>query len=97
MIKVSGFSVFPEEVELILNRHPAVALSAVIGVPDPNKGEVVKAFIVIRSGFSLTSEALQQWARENISSYKCPAQVEFRDSLPTLGTGKLLRRALKDT
>ena len=96
MIKVSGFSVFPEEVELILNQHPAVAQSAVVGVPDHKKGEVVKAFIVIRPGRSLSAEALQQWAKDNMSSYKCPAHVEFRDSLPTLGTGKLLRRALKD-
>jgi len=97
MIKVSGFSVFPEEVELILNQHPDVAQSAVIGVPDPKKGEVVKAFIVVRPGRSLTEESLRQWARDNMSSYKCPAHVEFRDSLPTLGTGKLLRRVLKNS
>lgn len=97
MIKVSGFSVFPEEVEMILNQHPDVAQSAVIGIPAPRKGEAVKAFIVVRPGRSLTSEALQKWAKDNMSSYKCPTQVEFRDSLPVLGTGKLLRRALKDS
>ncbi|MFH1139595.1 MAG: AMP-binding protein [Pseudomonadota bacterium] len=96
MIKVSGFSVFPEEVELLLNRFPGVAQSAVIGVPDPRKGEVVKAYIVLAPGCAVTAEDIQKWAKENMSSYKYPAHIEFRDSLPTLGTGKLLRRALKD-
>jgi long-chain acyl-CoA synthetase len=96
MIKVSGFSVFPEEVESMLNRHPAVAQSAVIGAPDPRKGEVVKAFVVLAPGHALTQDELRTWAREHMSTYKCPAHVEFRESLPTLGTGKLLRRALKE-
>jgi long-chain acyl-CoA synthetase len=96
MIKVSGFSVFPEEVELMLNRHPAVAQAAVIGVPDPKKGEVVKAFLVLKPGSELSAEALRAWAKEKMSAYKCPAQVAFRETLPTLGTGKLLRRVLKE-
>ncbi len=96
MIKVSGFSVFPEEVETLLNRHPAVAQSAVIGVPDHRKGEVVKAFIVLKAGSETTTDEIRQWARDSMSTYKCPATVEFRESLPTLGTGKLLRRALKE-
>ncbi|GBC59203.1 AMP-dependent synthetase [Desulfonema ishimotonii] len=96
MIKVSGFSVFPEEVELFLNRHPAIAQAAVIGVPDPKKGEVVKAFIVPYPGQDVSADEIRQWARGNMSSYKCPVYVEFRESLPTLGTGKLLRRVLKE-
>ncbi len=96
MIKVSGFSVFPEEVEMLLNSHPAIAQSAVIGVEDAKKGEVVKAVIVLKSGLEISSDEILQWARKNMSSYKCPAQVEIRESLPTLGTGKLLRRALKE-
>jgi long-chain acyl-CoA synthetase len=97
MIKVSGYSVFPEEVELMLNQHPEVAQSAVIGVPDPQKGEVVKAFIVPTPGDKPSAAAIQAWAKENMSYYKYPVYVEFRESLPTLGTGKLLRRVLKDT
>ena len=97
MIKVSGYSVFPEEVELMLNQHPEVAQSAVIGVPDPQKGEVVKAFIVPTPGTNPSSEAIQAWAKDNMSYYKYPVYVEFRETLPTLGTGKLLRRALKET
>jgi len=96
MIKVSGFSVFPEEVEAFLNRHPAVAQSAVIGVPDSAKGEVVKAFIVLKAGQTPSADEIRHWARDTMSSYKCPVHIEFRESLPTLGTGKLLRRALKN-
>ena len=96
LIKVSGYSVFPEEVELLLNRHPDVAQSAVIGVKDPKKGEVVKAYVVPLPGRNPKAEAIREWARENMSYYKVPAQVEFRETLPTLGTGKLLRRALKE-
>ncbi|WP_051328300.1 AMP-binding protein [Desulfatirhabdium butyrativorans] len=95
MIKVSGFSVFPEEVEAILNRHEAVAQSAVIGMPDARRGEVAKAFVVLKPDHPISAEELLLWAKENMSSYKCPGEIEFRDTLPTLGTGKLLRRALK--
>jgi long-chain acyl-CoA synthetase len=96
MIKVSGFSVYPEEVELLLNTHPEVAQSAVIGVLDEKKGEVVKAYIVRSKGSTLDEKTLKEWAKKSMSSYKCPAVVEFRDTLPTLPTGKLLRRVLKE-
>lgn len=97
MIKVSGFSVYPEEVELLLNAHGEVLQSAVIGVSDPTKGEVVKAYVIKAPGSDLDEEGLIGWAREHMSSYKCPKYVEFRESLPTLPTGKLLRRKLKET
>ncbi len=96
MIKVSGFSVFPEEVELLLNAHEEVVQSAVIGVPHPTRGEAVKAYIIKAKDSALDEMGLMAWAREHMSSYKCPAMVEFRDSLPTLATGKLLRRRLKE-
>ncbi|MFA5905910.1 MAG: AMP-binding protein [Desulfobacula sp.] len=96
MIKVSGFSVYPEEVELLLNAHPEVSQSAVIGVFDEKKGEVVKAYIVKAPGSDLDETGLIKWAKENMSSYKCPAVVEFRQTLPMLPTGKLLRRVLKE-
>lgn len=95
MIKVSGFSVFPEEVEAILILHPEVRQVAVIGVPDKDKGEVVKAFVVPRSK-ALDVQQLLGWARENMSHYKVPRQVEFREALPASGTGKVLRRLLKE-
>jgi long-chain acyl-CoA synthetase len=96
MIKVSGFSVYPEEVEVLLNSHPEVSQSAVIGVPDKTKGEVVKAYIIRAKGSDLDEQGLIKWAKQHISSYKCPKYVEFRESLPTLATGKLLRRQLKE-
>jgi long-chain acyl-CoA synthetase len=96
MIKVSGYSVFPEEVEAILIKHPAVAQAAVIGVPDPHKGEVVRAFIVLRPGQQVSAEDLLQWSRENMASYKAPREVRFIDALPATGAGKVLRRLLRD-
>ena len=96
MIKVSGYSVFPEEVEVILIKHPEVMQAAVLGKPDPEKGEVVCAFIVTRAGATLTAEALVTWARENMAAYKVPRDVRFIDALPATGAGKVLRRMLKD-
>jgi len=92
MIKVSGYSVFPEDVEAILAKHPQVSRAAVVGVPDPGKGEVVKA-VVVADG-ALTAEALVAWCRDNMSAYKVPRQVEFRDELPMTASGKVLRRLL---
>lgn len=96
MIKVSGYSVFPEEVEVMLIRHPAVGQAAVIGVADEQKGEVVKAFLVLRAGTQANAEEIIAWSRENMSAYKAPKYVEFRDMLPATGAGKVLRRLLKN-
>jgi len=97
MIKVSGYSVFPEEVETILIKHPAVAQAAVLGEPDPEKGEVVKAFIVRKSGAALDETALIAWSRENMAPYKAPRHVKFIDALPATGAGKVLRRLLRES
>ena len=96
MIKVSGYSVFPEEVETILIKHPAVAQAAVLAQPDAEKGEVVKAFIVKKPGADVTAEALIAWSRENMAPSKTPKHVRFIDALPATGAGKVLRRLLKD-
>lgn len=96
MIKVSGYAVFPEEVEIILINHSAVAQAAVIGIPDPFKGEVIRAFIVKKPGQEVSAEALIEWAREHMSRYKAPREVRFIDALPATGAGKVLRRLLKD-
>jgi long-chain acyl-CoA synthetase len=96
MVKVSGYAVFPEQVESILIKHPAVAQAAVIGVPDATKGEVIRAFIVRKPGHELTADALIAWARDNMTTYKAPREVRFIDALPTTGAGKVLRRLLKD-
>lgn len=96
MIKVSGFSVFPEEVETFLLRHEAVDKVAVIGAPDVKKGEVIKAFIVPKAEFKgkVRAEDIIAWAKEGISSYKVPQAIDFRDELPMSGVGKVLRRVL---
>lgn len=96
MIKVSGYSVFPEEVETILIKHPAVAQAAVIGVADPQKGEVVRAFIVCKSSQSVDADALLAWCKDNMASYKAPRELRFIDALPATGAGKVLRRLLRD-
>lgn len=96
MIKVSGFSVFPEEVETFLLQHEAVEKVAVIGAPDAKKGEIIKAFIIPKPAFKgkIAAEDIIQWAKEGISSYKVPQSIEFRDELPMSGVGKVLRRVL---
>jgi len=97
MIIVSGFNVYPAEVESVLSRHPAIARVAVVGVPDDTTGEAVKAFVVLRDGSQLTAEELISWSRnpENgLTGYRVPKQVEFRDSLPETLVGKVLRRVL---
>jgi long-chain acyl-CoA synthetase len=96
LIKVSGYSVFPEDVEAILMKHPQVRQAAVAGMPDPDKGEVVHAFVVPGAGEeqSLSEEALIAWCRENMSAYKVPRRIQFRASLPMTPSGKVIRGAL---
>ena len=94
LIKVSGYSVFPEDVESILVKHPAVAQAAVIGVDDPNKGQVVAAFIVCQPNSTLEANEFIAWCRENMSAYKVPKIVEVRDTLPMTGSGKVKRNQL---
>ncbi len=97
MIKVSGFSVFPEEVEALINQHPAVLENAVIPIPDKRKGEVIKTFIVLKPGYEgkISEEEIIAWAKKNMSSHKVPVYVEFRKALPKQGV-KLLRRILRE-
>ena len=95
MILVSGFNVYPNEVEEVLASHPGVRECAVIGVPDGKSGEVVKAF-VIRKDPALTEDALIAYAVERLSKYKAPKRIEFRTELPKSNVGKILRRALRD-
>ncbi|MGO9022018.1 MAG: AMP-binding protein [Syntrophobacteraceae bacterium] len=96
MIKISGFSVFPEEVETFLVRHEAVENAAVIGVPDAKKGEAIKAFIILRPEFKgkIEAEEIMAWAKGKISSYKVPQSIDFIETLPMSGAGKVLRRVL---
>ncbi len=95
MILVSGFNVYPNEVEDVLAACPGVLECAVVGVQDERSGEAVKAFVVKKDA-SLTAEQVVRYCRENLTGYKVPHQVEFRDSLPKTNVGKILRRALRD-
>jgi long-chain acyl-CoA synthetase len=95
MILVSGFNVYPNEVEEVIAQHPGVTEVAVIGLPDQTAGEVVVAYVV-RKDASLTPDALREFCRENLTAYKVPRRVEFRETLPKTNVGKVLRRALKD-
>jgi len=94
MILVSGFNVYPNEVENIVNSHPDVLESAAIGIPDPHSGEVVKLFIV-RKRETLTEADIRSWCGESLTPYKCPKLIEFCDSLPKSNVGKVLRRELR--
>jgi long-chain acyl-CoA synthetase len=95
MILVSGFNVYPNEVEDALMQHPGVAEVAAVGVPDEHSGEVVKLFVV-RKDPNLTIEVLKAFCRENLTGYKRPKLIEFRDALPKSNVGKILRRELRD-
>ncbi len=94
MIAVSGFKVYPNEVEAVVAQHPGVLECAVIGVPDGHSGEAVKLFVVKKDP-ALTEAQIQDWCKEKLTGYKRPRYVEFRDELPKSNVGKILRRELR--
>jgi long-chain acyl-CoA synthetase len=94
LIKTHGYQVWPREIEEVLATHPAVAEVGVAGVPDEAKGEVAKAWVVLRPGQQASAEELRAFSRERLAPYKVPATVEFRAELPKSMVGKVLRRAL---
>jgi long-chain acyl-CoA synthetase len=96
LILVSGFNVYPAEVERVLDTHPAVAESAVIGVPDPRTGSAVRAVVVVAPGEQLTFEELHAHAAESLARYKVPTSVNFLPSLPHSLTGKVSRARLRE-
>jgi long-chain acyl-CoA synthetase len=99
MVIVSGFNVYPTEVEAVLYHHPKILKCAVAGVPDDTTGERVKAYIVLREGETATPEEITAWCRDpeqGLTGYRVPKDIEFRDSLPETLIGKVLRRALQD-
>ncbi|MEM6878180.1 MAG: AMP-binding protein [Bacteroidota bacterium] len=95
MILVSGFNVYPNEIEDVLAGHPKVMEVAAVGIPHEKSGEVVKVFVVKKDS-SLTEKEVEEYARENLTGYKVPKAIEFRDELPKTTVGKILRRALRD-
>lgn len=95
LIIVSGFNVYPAEVEQVLLTHPAIEQAAVVGVSHPHSGEAVRAYVVLRKGVHLDEEAIIEHCQKQLARYKCPSKVLIVQSLPTGSTGKVLRRALR--
>ena len=95
MILVSGFNVYPNEIEGVVVEMEGILEAAAIGIPDEKSGEVVKLYVV-RSDPSVTEENLLKFCRDKLTGYKIPKQIEFRDELPKTNVGKILRRALRD-
>jgi long-chain acyl-CoA synthetase len=95
MILVSGFNVYPNEIEEVIASHPGVRECAVIGVPDAKSGEAVKAFVVKKDP-NLTAEDIIKFCHEQLTNYKVPKHIEFRTELPKTNVGKILRRQLRD-
>ncbi|MGZ7042520.1 MAG: long-chain-fatty-acid--CoA ligase, partial [Thermoanaerobaculia bacterium] len=96
MVIVSGFNVYPSEVESVLFEHPAVMEAVVIGVPHAYHGEVVKAFVVCKPGARVSAEELRAHCAASLAEFKRPAEIEFRETLPKTAVGKVLRRALRE-
>ncbi|HCL78399.1 MAG TPA: AMP-dependent synthetase, partial [Synergistaceae bacterium] len=96
IIIVGVFNVYPQEVEAILNAHPAVQQAAVIGIPHPVNGEVPKAFVQLKEGQQITSQELIKFCKQSLAHFKVPRTMEFVGELPLSPTGKILRRVLRE-
>ena len=96
MILVSGFNVYPNEIEQVVSLHPGVLECAAVGVADDRAGEAVKLFVVKKDP-TLSEEDLASYCRDNFTAYKRPKYIEFRDELPKSNVGKILRRELRAT
>ncbi|MCR1832927.1 long-chain fatty acid--CoA ligase [Oceanobacillus caeni] len=96
LIIASGYNVYPRDVEEVLYEHPSIQEAVVVGVPDPYRGETVKAVIVLKDGSNCTEEELTSYCRANLSAYKVPRIFEFRKELPKTGVGKILRRKIRE-
>jgi long-chain acyl-CoA synthetase len=96
MIITGGYNIYPAEVENVLYKNPKIAMVTVIGVPDEIKGEIAKAYVVLKEGQTADAAEIIEFCRERIAKYKAPRAVEFRDTLPTTPTGKILKRTLRE-
>ncbi|ATO50480.1 AMP-binding protein [Brevibacillus laterosporus] len=96
MIIAGGFNIYPREVEEVLFEHSAIQEAAVVGIPDPYRGETVKAFIVVKDSYQVTEDELNAFCRQRLASYKVPRSYEFREELPKTMVGKVLRRHLQE-
>jgi long-chain acyl-CoA synthetase len=94
MIIAGGYNIYPREIEEVLYEHPAIQECVTVGVPDPYRGETVKAYIVLKEDQQVTEEELNAFCREHLASFKVPRIYEFRKELPKTAIGKILRRTL---
>src|SRR4030042_4508766 len=94
LIKPGGYQVWPREVEEVIIAHPKVLDVGVAGIPDPYRGETVKAWVVVKPGETLTEQEVRDWCKEHLAVFKVPTHVEFRSELPKTTVGKILRREL---
>ena len=95
MVIAGGFNVYPQEIDEVLIQHPKIAEACAVGIPDPYRGETVKAFVVLRTGETMTAEEVIQHCKNNLARYKVPKSVEFMEALPKSGVGKVLRKELR--
>jgi long-chain acyl-CoA synthetase len=96
MINAAGYKIWPREVEEVLFQHEAIKECAVVGLADPEKGEIPAAYVVLRDGASLSADAFDAYCRQHLAAYKVPRRVEFVATLPKSATGKILKRVLRD-
>lgn len=96
MILVGGYNVYPREIDEVLHEHPDIKEAVSVGIPHPTRGEIIKAYVVLRDGAELTSADVISYCRAKLANYKIPKKVEFRDGLPKTAIGKVLRRMLRD-
>jgi long-chain acyl-CoA synthetase len=96
MIIAGGFNIYPREVEEVLYEHEGIAEAVVAGIPDPYRGETVKAYVVLKDGYNITEDELNEFCRKNLAAFKVPRAYEFKDELPKTAVGKILRRQLID-
>ena len=94
MILTGGYNVYPAEIERVLAEHPNVALAAVGKQPDEMKGEIAKAYVVLKEGMTLTEQNMIDFCRKSLAAYKCPRKIQFVDDVPKTSTGKIMRREL---
>jgi long-chain acyl-CoA synthetase len=95
MIIAGGYNIYPREIDEVLFEHPKILEACAVGIPDPYRGETVKAFVVLKPGETMTAEEVIKYCQEKLAKYKVPKMVEFMTSLPKSGVGKILRKELR--
>jgi long-chain acyl-CoA synthetase len=95
MVIAGGYNIYPREIDEVLFEHPKILEACAVGIPDPYRGETIKAFVVLKPGETLTEEEVIKYCGEKLAKYKVPKKVEFMASLPKSGVGKVLRKELR--